>query len=97
VLQQPQVLPAEKVPVYLNPVPNTRVSYDNNASIVGTVYPQTGQSVVRKMMPVNQYVPIDVIETAPVITFAPPPHPSVIYGEPVVVAPAQQRVIIDEP
>jgi len=36
-------------------------------------------------------------EKVPVITFAPPPHPSVIYGEPVVVAPAQQRVIIDEP
>jgi hypothetical protein len=110
VLQQPHVIPAQIGSVYLNPLPNTRVSYDANTSIVGT-----NQSVVRKMVPVTQYVPIDVIETTPVVAVAPPPQPviavapppqpviavapppQVVYVEPAVVVPAQQRVIIDEP
>lgn len=95
-LQQPQVMPAQRGSVFLNPLPNTRVSYDHNTSIVGTVYPQTNQSVVRKMMPVTQYVPVDVIETTPMVAVAPPPQP-VVYVEPMVLAPAHQRVIIDEP
>lgn len=90
--QQPQLVNAQRGSVYLNPLPNTRVSYDHNTSIVGTVYPQTNQSVVRKMMPVTQYVPVDVIETTPMVAVAPPPQ-QVMY----VVAPAHQRVIIDEP
>lgn len=49
-------------------------------------------------MPITQYVPVDVIEPAPVVSVSPPPpnyynHYSAIYAEQAPVMQSQQRVI----
>jgi hypothetical protein len=44
-----------------------------NPNVVRVTNPQVSQSVVtRKMVPVTQYVPVDVIEQTPIITVAGP-------------------------
>lgn len=68
------MIAAQPRQILVNANPNTRVSYDVNPNVVGVAIPQTSQSIVqRKMVPVTQYVPVDVIEPTPVVVVTPPP------------------------